>query len=113
MTINNARNFPAYANHDRFADALFINKHVQPSAEPCMNDAMHAVYGAIDADAVWRFVAAVEMTGDAHVAVYDFDARMMYYATATPAPGALPAYSQPHLRFNMSALWGRPEAPPA
>ena len=64
LRVVNARSFQAYENHDAFADLLFINKHVQPSTEPCMNDAIKAAYGSLTAEALVRYVAAVEETGN-------------------------------------------------
>lgn len=118
VSIYNDRNFPAYPPaHDLFDSLLFINKHVQPSSEPCMNDLMHALVGAraMSGDALARYVAALEQTGDSHIAVFDFtDDGMMWIANASPVgPGGdvTPAYASPFVSFNMSALWAEP--PPA
>ena len=64
LRVVNARSFQAYENHNAWPDLLFINKHVQPSTEPCMNDAIKALYGSVTAEALVRYVAAVEETGN-------------------------------------------------
>jgi hypothetical protein len=35
------RNFPTYANHDQFEGLVFVDKHTQPSSDPCLNSLMH------------------------------------------------------------------------
>ncbi len=46
--MQNDRNFPAYPPyHSLFEDLVYVNKHVQPSHEYCMNDLFTAYYGEI------------------------------------------------------------------
>jgi hypothetical protein len=113
QTVNffNDRNFPAYPPaHDLFESLVFINKHVQPSSEPCMNDLMHAAYGALSARAAAQYVAALEQTGDMHIAAVDFtgDGELLV-SNASPG-GGTSAYDAPFVVFSLAALWA--EAPP-
>jgi hypothetical protein len=100
--------------HDRFDSLVFINKHVQPSSEPCMNDLMQAAVSAraMTGDVAARYVAALEQTGDSHIAVFDFTGDgTVRVANASPVGvgGAVtPAYASPFVAFNMSALWAEP-----
>lgn len=115
VQIWNPNNFVPYQNHDHFNDLLFINKHVQPSTEPCMNDVFHWLYGTVNATDLYQYVAALEETGDMHIAVYDFASSTMYVSNASPGDGhgngVVPAYNRPFLQFNMTQLWNL--APPS
>jgi len=119
--IWNWRTGPTYENHDRFKDLVFVDKHVQPSGHPCLNDLMHQLYGSLDAMSTVYVTSAFE-TGDTHIAIYDFNAKEMYVANAAPtnassiaathgevaAAKALKdnkAYNQPFVRFDMNWMW--------
>jgi isopenicillin-N N-acyltransferase like protein len=108
VNIFNPVNFPAYASHDRFPNAMFVNKHVQPSSEPCMNELMHAAYGAIDANALVQ-IAAVEATGDMHAAIYEWSTPPRMYVTNAATPDAsgnvVYGYQRQWLGFDMSVMW--------
>jgi len=110
FNVLNDRNFPAYPPaHDLFKQLVFINKHVQPSSEPCMNDLMHAVHGSVTGRAAAQYVSALEQTGNCHIAAWDFAADEMLVANASPAGD--PAYNAPFVSLSLSALWA--EAPPS
>ena len=108
LHVYNPENFPVYAQHDYFADLLFVNKHVQPSTESCMNDLFHWGYGALTADMFRTTITALEETGDMHIAVTDFDNKMMYIANASPMPNNTPAYQNGFIQFDMEALFNAP-----
>jgi isopenicillin-N N-acyltransferase-like protein len=108
VQIFNDKNFPAYPNHDLFTNLVFINKHVQPSNDPCMNDLMHYAYGSFDGPTIAKYVTAMEQTGDMHIAIYDWGQEYMYVSNAgiAAADGScIPAYERPFLRFDMGQLW--------
>lgn len=115
VQIINPRNFVPYPNHNSYGDLLFINKHVQPSTEPCMNDIISKWYGSLDAVTLFQQVTALEQTGNMHIAVYDFSNQLMYVSNASPGDGhgnnVTNAYDQPFIRYNMTELWNMP--PPA
>ena len=104
VNIFNDRNFANYTNHDSFKDLLFINKHVQPSDEPCMNDLVHAAYGGITGRLTVSYITALEMTGDMHIMAVDFGADELLVANASP-DGSQLAYDAPFVAFSLSALW--------
>ena len=106
--VLNDRNFPTYAAHDRFAQLVFINKHVQPSGEPCMNDLMHVAYGALSARAAAQFVAALEQTGDMHIMAVDFTGDGELLVSNASVDGAVGAFDSTFVSFNISALWAEP-----
>ena len=75
-----------------------------------MNDLMHAAYGALSARAAAQYVAALEQTGDMHIAAVDFtgDGELLV-SNASPG-GGTSAYDAPFVVFSLAALWA--EAPP-
>lgn len=114
VNIYNDRNFPSYPNHDLFPGLVFLNKNAQPSSNPCMNDLMHAFYGSLDGPSIATYVTSLAQTGDMHIAIYDRGNELMFVsnAGASNAAGvAVPAYTRPFQRFNLTALWSLP--PPA
>jgi hypothetical protein len=104
VNIYNDVNFPAYPNHDLFKNLVFINKHVQPSSEPCMNDLLHSIYSSVTGLATLQYVTALEQTGDMHIAVFDWGVDKLYVANASP-DGTQLAYDATFVEFTMSALW--------
>jgi len=111
----NPENFPFYENHDYFPDLVFVNKHVQPSGESCMNDLFHWGYGELTAQTFYENIVALEQTGDMHVAVTDFAAQQVYISNATPSPNASPAYNNGFVQIGLQDIWNqpRPESNPS
>jgi isopenicillin-N N-acyltransferase-like protein len=108
LHIYNPENFPIYPPaHDYFPQLLFVNKHVQPSKETCMNDLMHWGYGSLQASDFYTTITALEETGDMHIAVMDFDAKKLYIANAQPMPNNSPAYNNGFIEFQADALWNQ------
>ena len=103
VDIFNDKSCATYPNHDRFNSLLFINKHVQPSDEPCMNDLMHAAYGAFSGALTARYVTALEQTGDMHIMILDWAADELLVSNASPGGGVM-AYDAPFVRFGLAAL---------
>jgi len=98
--------FPTYSGHDYQPGAVWVNKHPQPSSEPCMNDMMNAYHGTLESSMFYQLITALEETGDMHIAVMDFDAGLMFVSNASPAtPKASPAYGNGFIQFNMTSLW--------
>lgn len=111
VLIYNDRNYPSYPNHDLFTNLVFIDKHVQPSGNPCMNQLMHAYYGQIDALNVLQYVTAQAQTGDMHIQVTDYANELIYVSNAAPVDAngnAVPAYVRPFIRLNLTELWQTP-----
>jgi hypothetical protein len=71
-------NFPSYPNHDLFEGLVFIDKHTQPSSDPCLNTLLHKYYGNIDPLVTLQYITAVFQTGNMHIAIYDFQNSLMY-----------------------------------
>jgi len=73
-----------------------------------MNDLMHYVYGHVDGQALVQYVAAMEQTGDMHIAVFDWNNDWMYVSNAGLADAqgnAQPAFERQFVRLSMDGLW--------
>jgi isopenicillin-N N-acyltransferase-like protein len=108
---------PDYANHTRRAGLLYIDKHSQPDPGQgswCLDALLKSKYGKLDPLTVLTEVVPVYQTGDAQVAVYDFENRFMY--VAYPSPAGTPAhplnvtkaYDRPVTRFDLGTLFSHP-----
>lgn len=110
VNIFNPRNFPVYENHDRFDDLVFVDKHVQPSHDPCLNNLLHDYYGKIDTQNTLQYITSQLQTGDMHIAIYDFEHDLMTVSNASPANAqgkCTPAYDRPFIQLNMTALFNQ------
>ena len=65
VNVYNDTNFPAYPpDHDLMDGVVFVDKHTQPSHDPCLNDLLKMYYGDIDPLVTLRNITAVFQTGD-------------------------------------------------
>ncbi|KJE94290.1 hypothetical protein CAOG_04958 [Capsaspora owczarzaki ATCC 30864] len=99
-------NYPTYANHPLMEGLVFVDKHVQPSNDPCMTSLVTANYGQLDAETIIRQVIGPFQTGDLHAAAYDFGNNVMYIGVAsnTTSGVVVPAYARPFLKLDMSQI---------
>jgi len=112
VTVLDDYNYPVYPNHSRKPGLVFVNKHYQPSTDPCLGGYLDANYGTIDYEVLLQATAYHE-TGDTHAAIYDFPNMNLYVTSAgvyDPKVGAVPAYKRPWTKLSMTALWA--EVPP-
>ena len=114
-TFLNDYNFPAYANHPRFEGLVWVDKHTQPSNDPCMTQLLEYYYQDISAEVTFRNITAQFQTGDTQAVVYDYGNDYVYVSNCgvyDPSSGqnAQPAYDRQFTRFDMKALWA--EKPP-
>jgi len=102
-------NFPEYPAHPKMKNLIYINKHAQPSSDPCLGDLLKAQYGSIDPEYLIRHVAAEHQTGDSHAAVYDYANNWMYVSIASPYINGTftPAYDRQWTKFDMEALFAQ------
>lgn len=113
IQIFNDRNFPAYPNHPLMDGLVWVDKHTQPSGDPCMTQLLEYYYGSITAEVTLRNITAQFQTGDTQVVVYDYAANNIYVSNCAvwnPATGAAPAYDRQFTKFDMTAMWN--EQPP-
>ena len=107
VNVYNDTDFPAYPPaHDLMDGVVFVDKHTQPSNDPCLNDLLKMYYGNIDPLVTLRNITAVFQTGDMHVAIYDFDEHTMTVANAgvynNVTKTAVPAYDRTFVQLNMT-----------
>jgi len=107
VTIYNDINYPEYPGHPKMPNLIYVNKHVQPSSDPCLGNLLQEQYGAIDSNYLMQHVAAEHETGDAHAAVYDFAQNLMYVVVASPYVNGTytPAYNRQWTKLDMTALF--------
>ena len=68
--------YPAYPPaHPKFDGLVFVDKHTQPSENPCMGDLMSEYYGNITPEIAIRNIVGPFQTGDLHAALYDYGTR--------------------------------------
>lgn len=95
--------------HTNFKDVVYVDKHTQPSTHPCLPSLIKEYYGQIDAETVFRQLTARFQTGDLHIAVFDFERRLMYAANASPpsanGTAGTPAYDMPFTQIDLAALF--------
>jgi hypothetical protein len=115
--FGDATPFPGYAptpsQHPLFSDVVYVDKHMQPSKDPCMGSIISTFYGSIDANSIISLVSLLQ-TGDMHAAIFDYKRDLMYVAVASQtvasssstAPNPVqPAYDRQFIKFDMNALF--------
>eukprot|EP01125_Pyxidicula_operculata_P021953 TRINITY_DN878_c0_g1_i1.p1 TRINITY_DN878_c0_g1~~TRINITY_DN878_c0_g1_i1.p1 ORF type:complete len:425 (+),score=84.40 TRINITY_DN878_c0_g1_i1:435-1709(+) len=102
-------NYPVYPNHPRYQNVVYIDKHTQPSQNPCLSSLIQKYYGALDVQALIQ-VAAVLGTGDAHAAIYDYAENFMYVTTASPYINGsfTPAYTRSWTKIDLTKAFAEP-----
>jgi hypothetical protein len=101
-------NYPFYTPaHPQMDGVVFVDKHVQPSGDPCMGTLLSDKYGSIDALFMKDLVSQFQ-TGDHHLAVYDWVSNSILISVASPdlrnSSATAPAYNQPFWRLSMGDL---------
>jgi hypothetical protein len=108
--------FPGYAPtpaaHPFIPGVAYVDKHSQPSSDPCLGNILQKYHGIIDAEALIN-VTSLSQTGDMHAAVFDYGTNTAYIAVASqtvpfPVPdptSVLPAYSRPFIKLDMNTLF--------
>ena len=90
--------------HPTLPGVFYLDKHVQPSDDPCLGSTLSAGYGNLTATYLYQTSAALLETGDTLLAVYDFSAQEVYLAYSDYLSGT-PAYVRPMVLFNMTELF--------
>eukprot|EP01121_Diplochlamys_sp_Union-15-3_P022779 TRINITY_DN979_c0_g1_i2.p1 TRINITY_DN979_c0_g1~~TRINITY_DN979_c0_g1_i2.p1 ORF type:complete len:363 (+),score=59.70 TRINITY_DN979_c0_g1_i2:98-1186(+) len=100
-------NYPEYENHPRMNGVVYVDKHVQPSKNPCLSSLLQNYYGSIDAVTMFQHITAEFQTGDMHIAIYDFANQYMYVSNASPYVNGtyVPAYNRRFIQLDMSKLF--------
>jgi len=110
VTVYDDMNFPAWPNHFRAPGIVYVDKHVQPSSDPCPGSVLSSNYGKIDSMTFINQLVPMHQTGDMHIVVYDFANATMYVANASPSVNGkvTPAYYRPFSQLDMTKLFSEP-----
>lgn len=102
--------YPRYPAHPGAKGLVYIDKHFQPSHDPCLGSVLLTNYGHLDQDRM-ILAASLHRTGDNHAAVYDFARNLMYVASASSArtPPVVPAYNRQFLKLDLNKMWAEPQ----
>jgi len=108
--------FPGYEptppQHPLLTNVVYVDKHTQPSTDPCLGSLLQKYYGAIGPQALID-VTALLQTGDMHAAIYDYQNDYVYVSVATqtqPFPpqdpnAVVPSYNRQFIQLNMQSLF--------
>lgn len=102
------RNFPAYPNHPLMPGLVWVDKHVQPSQDPCMTNLLKQNYGKLTPDVIIRQIVSRFQTGNMHIAIYDYAEMDIYLSICSPVPLSGPvelAFDRPFAKLSLSALF--------
>ena len=86
---------------------VYIDKHEQPSNNPCFSSLLQKYYGSITPEVTVQYITAIEQTGDMHIAIYDFANNHIFVSNASPFVNGTftPAYDRPFVRLDTKALF--------
>jgi hypothetical protein len=92
--------------HPQLKDIVYVDKHSQPSHDPCLGDLLTAAHGAVTPTTMMDVCATLQ-TGDTHAAVYDFLKMEMLVSNASPYLNGsfVPAYNRQFVKLDMNALF--------
>lgn len=113
------KNYPAYPNHPLMPGLVWIDKHVQPSQDPCMTNLLKQNYGNINPDVIIRQIVSRFQTGNMHIAIYDYGAMDIYLSVCSPVSlteQVVMAYDRPFAKLSLTQLFSEKapvNAPPA
>jgi len=104
-----------WPGHPNIADVAYVDKHMQPSHNPCLGELLTAARGQLSAEYLATEVSGIEQSGDIHAATFDDRAQTVYFSTMkkTWDTGSMPinAYDRPWTKLDARALFD--EAPPS
>jgi hypothetical protein len=97
-------------NHTNIPDVVYVDKHVQPSSDPCMPSLIEEYYGSLDATTIIRYITSQFQTGDMHIGVFDFASRLGYFSNAAVASAngtAVSAYDRQFVQLSLAQLFAQ------
>eukprot|EP00026_Physarum_polycephalum_P010846 Phypoly_transcript_11028.p1 GENE.Phypoly_transcript_11028~~Phypoly_transcript_11028.p1 ORF type:complete len:293 (+),score=37.39 Phypoly_transcript_11028:274-1152(+) len=108
--------FPGYeptpAAHPMLPGVAYVDKHSQPSSDPCLGSILKNYHGSINSQTLMD-VTSLLQTGDMHAAVFDYGTNTAFIAVATqivpfPEPEpymVMPAYNRQFIQLDMNSLF--------
>eukprot|EP01132_Coremiostelium_polycephalum_P004853 gene4853-6049_t len=111
--FNDQTPFPGYApspsQHPIIKNVVYVDKHSQPSTDPCLGSLLQSNWGTLSPQAIIN-IASQHQTGDLHSAVYDFEHNQVYVSVATtpttyPTNQTItPSYTNQFIQLDMNVL---------
>ena len=84
VKVGDDRNFPEWSDHPSMSSVVYIDKHKQPSTDPCLGSLLEKYYANLDCVTMLQKVAPVHQTGDMHAALYDYSQNYVYFYLCQP-----------------------------
>lgn len=107
-------NFSEWPAHPTLPNVTYVDKHMQPSNNPCLGNLLREGMGKLNAEYLATTVASFEQSGDIHAATFDDLNQIAYFSIMKKSfdTGAAPenAYDRQWTKLDMRALWA--EQPP-
>jgi len=100
--------------HPKFDSVVYWGMDWEcPSFNYVLSSQIKKYYGQITPEIAIRYLTAIEMSGDDHLAFYDLPNAQVYisFAKQTWYDGPVNAYERQFTRFNLNDFWA--EAPPS
>eukprot|EP01090_Pellita_catalonica_P004478 TRINITY_DN142_c0_g1_i5.p2 TRINITY_DN142_c0_g1~~TRINITY_DN142_c0_g1_i5.p2 ORF type:complete len:173 (-),score=32.32 TRINITY_DN142_c0_g1_i5:86-604(-) len=109
LIVYDQENFPVYTGHPKMKDVVYVDKHKQPSHDPCLGSLLQKYYGEISPEITLRNITAVFGTGNMHIAVMDFADNLLYVSNAgvydATTKYAQPAYQRQFVALDMTSAF--------
>jgi hypothetical protein len=107
VKIWNATDSPTWPGHPSLPNILYVDKHTQPSAQPCLGETLRKYSGTLNRENMAN-VAAIEETGSMHMAIFDFTVGNMTVFNAAPYVNgsAVPSFLRDGLSLPLSLFFG-------
>jgi len=109
LNVWDDKTYPLYPNHPHMQGLVWIDKHNQPSNDPCMTQLIQKYYGSLTAETTIKYITSVFQTGDTHIALYDYSKLLMYVSVAAPvSAGGTPAYDRRFTCLDLGKAFKEP-----
>jgi len=107
VNLWNASDSPSWPGHPALPDILYVDKHTQPSKQACLGQTLSKYAGSLDTPNMAN-VAAIEGTGDMHMAIFDYVAGNMtvFNAGLYVNGSATPSYLRDGVSLPMDKFFG-------
>jgi len=94
--------------HPLLKDVVYIDKHVQPSGNPCFGDLIKPYHGKISAQTIFQQITPVAQTGNMQTAVFDFKNQNIFISySADHDEQPVMAYDRQFVQLNAIRLFNQ------
>ena len=100
------KNYTWYNNFSQpqLDGVFFLNKHVQPSDDPCMGNILREQHGQITAETMYRDIVGYQRTGDNKWAVMDPEAQEIWVAYSQYGT-TINAFERSPIHIRLNDYW--------